>query len=244
MVEATSPLPTARTYAAVAKPSTRTVDCQTELTWLARDNPQRSGPVKSPVAAATTSTTTTTVHQQCSKTQTDQSPNQQSLTDSPNRNAPRGKPQPGAGAVGSQSKNKKNPPTDREPGWRLKKADWHSFRTLCDERLTADINNSPEAIASFTDTLLSIADETVPKSSATPKHVVNPWLDADCEKAIKRTGKRQNVNSTGNQLQKTSPPLKLKERWPAGSSKKRGGSAGDSLSPPSITALPSVKSGD
>ena len=132
----------------------------------------------------------------------------------------------------------------REPGWRLKKADWHSFRTLCDERLTADINNSPEAIASFTDTLLSIADETVPKSSATPKHVVNPWLDADCEKAIKRTGKRQNVNSTGNQLQKTSPPLKLKERWPAGSSKKRGGSAGDSLSPPSITALPSVKSGD
>ena len=35
------------------------------------------------------------------------------------------------------------------------------------------------------DTLLSIADKTVPKSSATPKHVVNPWLDADCEKAIK-----------------------------------------------------------
>ena len=73
----------------------------------------------------------------------------------------------------------------RKPGWRLKKADWHSFRALCDERLTADIHNSPEAIASFTDTLLSIADETVTKSSATPKHIVNPWLDADCEKAIK-----------------------------------------------------------
>ena len=61
----------------------------------------------------------------------------------------------------------------REPGWRLKKADWHSFRTLCDES------------SQLTDTLISIADETVPKSSATPKHVVNPWLDADCEKAIK-----------------------------------------------------------
>ena len=73
----------------------------------------------------------------------------------------------------------------REPGWRLKKADWHSFRTLCEERLTAEIHNSPEAIASFTDTLISIADETVPKSSATPKHVANPWLDADCEKSIK-----------------------------------------------------------
>ena len=32
----------------------------------------------------------------------------------------------------------------REPGWRLQKADWPSFRTLCNERLTADINNSPE----------------------------------------------------------------------------------------------------
>ena len=64
----------------------------------------------------------------------------------------------------------------REPGWRLKKSNWHSFHTLCDERLTADIHNSPEAIADFTDTLISIADETVPKSSATPKHVVNPWL--------------------------------------------------------------------
>ena len=74
----------------------------------------------------------------------------------------------------------------REPGWRLKKADWHSFHTLCDERQTADsIHNSSEAIASFTDTLISIADWTVPKSSATPKHVINPWLDADCEKAIK-----------------------------------------------------------
>ena len=67
----------------------------------------------------------------------------------------------------------------------LKNADWHSFRALCDERLTADIHNSPEAIPSFTDTMISIVDETVPKFSAAPKHVVNPWLDADCEKVIK-----------------------------------------------------------
>ena len=59
------------------------------------------------------------------------------------------------------------------------------IKPLCDERLTADFHNSPEAIASFTDTLISIADETVPRSSATPQHVVNPWLYADCEKAIK-----------------------------------------------------------
>ena len=107
LVEATSPSPTPRTYAAVAKPSTRTVDCQTKLTWLDRDKPQRSGPVKSPVAAPA-SNSTTTVKQQCSETQTDQSLNNQSLIQSPNRNVPCGKPQPGAGAVGSQSKPKKN----------------------------------------------------------------------------------------------------------------------------------------
>ena len=87
-----------------AKPSTRRVDCQTELTWLDRDNPQRSGRVKSPVAAPA-SNTTTTVNQQCSETQTDQSPNHQSLTQSPNRNA----------TVGSQSKPKKKHQTDRQP---------------------------------------------------------------------------------------------------------------------------------
>ena len=104
LVEATSPSPTARSYTAVANPSTRTVDCQTKLTWLDRDNPQRSGPVKSPVAAPA-SNATSPVKQQCSKTQTDQSPNHQSHIQSPrspNGNAPCGKPQPGAGAVGSQ----------------------------------------------------------------------------------------------------------------------------------------------
>ena len=130
----------------------------------------------------------------------------------------------------------------REPGWRLKKADWHSFRTLCDERLTADINNSPEAIASFTDTLISIADETVPKSSATPKHVVNPWLDADCEKAIKDRKKAQRKlsrqptaeNLTTFKIKRAIARRVIKEKrrqcW--------------RQSPPSITALPSVKSGD
>ena len=58
LVEVTSPSPTTRTYAAIAKPSTRTVDCQTELTWLDRDKPQRSGPVKSPVAAPASNSTT------------------------------------------------------------------------------------------------------------------------------------------------------------------------------------------
>ena len=78
-------------------------------------------------------------------------------------------------------------------------------------RLTADIHNSPEAIASFTDTLISIADKTVPKSSATPKHVVNPWLDADCEKAIKdqkRAQRKFNRQPTAENL----TPLRLKAR--------------------------------
>ena len=117
---------------------------------------------------------------------------------------------------------------------------------FCDERLTADIYNSPEAIASFTDTLLSIADETVPKSSATPKHIVNPWLDADCEKAIKDRKKAERKfnrqptaeNLTTFKIKRAMPRRVIKEK------RRQCWRQFVSSSPPSITTLPSVKSGD
>ena len=60
LVEGATPSPGAKTYAAAPRVSTRTVDCQTDITWLSR-------------------------------------------------------PQAGAAAVGSQSKPKKKPQTDRLP---------------------------------------------------------------------------------------------------------------------------------
>ena len=93
------------------------------------------------------------------------------------------------------------------------------------------------------DTLISIADDNVPKSSAAPKHVVNPWLDVDCEKAIKNRKKAQckfKRHPTAENL----TTFKIKRAMARRVIKKRGGSAGDSSSPPSTIALPSVKSGD
>ena len=107
------------------------------LTWLSRERPlaMNSGKTQTSVSTHHTTNTQTTqsshsVPQTGASTsappQTAQSPNcnasvadtalnHHSLTHSPNCNAQRGRPQPGAGAVGSQSKPKKKPLTDRLP---------------------------------------------------------------------------------------------------------------------------------
>ena len=78
---------------------------------------------------------------------------------------------------------------DREQRWRLKKADWHSFRALCNQSFTAEETADPDAIGHFTSTILSIADKAVPKTSTSPKCITNPWYDDDCKKAIKERKK-------------------------------------------------------
>jgi hypothetical protein len=45
----------------------------------------------------------------------------------------------------------------------------------------------------FTEILKSIAEETIPKTSAFPKHITNPWFDETCKDAIKQRKKAQRV---------------------------------------------------
>ena len=125
LVEGATPSPGAKTYAAVSRVSTRTVDCQTDITWLSRERPlaMNSGKSQTPVSTKAQihqSTNTHPVPQTSAPTSTPQQ-----TARSPNRNAQHGRPQPGAGAgaVGSQShsvthsqsKAKKKPLTDRQP---------------------------------------------------------------------------------------------------------------------------------
>ena len=123
LVEGATPSPGAKTYAAVSRVSTRTVDCQTDITWLSRERPlaMNSGKSQTPVSTKAQihqSTNTHPVPQTSAPTST---PPQTAR--SPSRNAQHGRPQPGAGAVGSQShsvthsqsKAKKKPLTDRQP---------------------------------------------------------------------------------------------------------------------------------
>ena len=114
LVEGATPSPGAKTYAAASRVSTRTVDCQTDITWLSRERPlaMNSGKSQTPVSThqSTNAQTTHSIPQTSAPTS---APPQ--TAQSPSRNAQRGRPQSGAGAVGSQSKPKKKPLTDRLP---------------------------------------------------------------------------------------------------------------------------------
>ena len=66
--------------------------------------------------------------------------------------------------------------------WKLSKADWNKFQTLCSDILTQDKINNAEA---FTETLVLIAKECVPKS-ATPNKKNKPWYNKDCKEAINK----------------------------------------------------------
>ena len=56
---------------------------------------------------------------------------------------------------------------DDEPAaehWRLDRADWMSFRTVCVSWLSDKLALSEDPVAQFTDTLVEIANKAIPKS--------------------------------------------------------------------------------
>ena len=56
---------------------------------------------------------------------------------------------------------------DDEPAaehWKFDRADWMSFCTLCMSRLSDELALSEDPVAQFTDTLIEIANQTIPKS--------------------------------------------------------------------------------
>ena len=124
LVERTSPSPTSRTYAAAVKPSTRISTCQTELVWVRRDKPVTyTAPLSGPVAAQSNCSQSQTVSalpqvgpstEQPSHSPTPNSLTPQTQTENP-KSIQRGKPQPVAGAMGSQTKLKKRYESDRQP---------------------------------------------------------------------------------------------------------------------------------
>ena len=67
----------------------------------------------------------------------------------------------------------------REQRWNLQKADWPSYEDRCKKLfLAGDLQT--DSIEDFTDILRTIADETIPKSSTSTKHIRNPWMNQEC----------------------------------------------------------------
>ena len=68
--------------------------------------------------------------------------------------------------------------------WKFKQADWNSFKDLCSSRLNKHTFTSEDPIPDFSNILLHIAENTIPKSSVSSKPR-KPWFDDDCKQAIK-----------------------------------------------------------
>ena len=75
---------------------------------------------------------------------------------------------------------------DHNPKWKLNKANWDLFYTLCDEFLTTSyLSDSTDRIADFTSSLIDISEKCIPKTSTYPKKS-NPWYNDNCKEAIKK----------------------------------------------------------
>jgi hypothetical protein len=57
---------------------------------------------------------------------------------------------------------------------------------MCREKLQTEmIRNSTDSILKFNQTVMSIADETIPKTSTNPKHPGKLWFNDDCKEPHK-----------------------------------------------------------
>ncbi|XP_063436487.1 uncharacterized protein LOC134717918 [Mytilus trossulus] len=100
-----------------------------------------------------------------------------------------------------------NSAQQRVPRWKLDKADWSLFENLCRAELQSKMFETvQDPILTFNTVLTSIADRTIPKTSANPKHPSKPWFDDACDQAI---GDRKKSERRFNQ-QPTTENLKLK----------------------------------
>ena len=68
--------------------------------------------------------------------------------------------------------------------WKLNKANWAQFQTLCTARLLEDtVRKADDPIESFA-SITTIAEETVPKTASKSKKAKQPLFTEDCKSAI------------------------------------------------------------
>ena len=74
---------------------------------------------------------------------------------------------------------------EKLPYWKLTKANWKSFQELCSSLLQETTTyNMQDTILFFTNTLITIADRTIPKTSTKNNKPTKPWFSDECKQAI------------------------------------------------------------
>ena len=71
---------------------------------------------------------------------------------------------------------------DRILNWNVYKANWEELKTLFNQTLIQDPKNT-DLTKHFTEILMSITMETIPKTSFSNRHNT-PWLYDDCKTAV------------------------------------------------------------
>ena len=75
---------------------------------------------------------------------------------------------------------------DHIPKWKLNRANWDLFNTLCTGKLILEnFKESSDSISDFTSSLIEISQECIPQTSTNPTKS-NPWYNDDCKEAIKQ----------------------------------------------------------
>ena len=100
---------------------------------------------------------------------------------------------------------KTNNPTqeDRAPKWQLKKADWPTFRKLCQNQINDKILEQTDPITTITQKIIEIAHQTIPKTTK-KNSKYKPWFTKECREIVKtrKKGLRKfRTNPTSTNLQ-------------------------------------------
>ena len=119
--------------------------------------------------------------------------------------------------------NDSEPSDERLYHWNFKKADWKKFRNLCQTNINDDLfiidsedmmMYDNDKIRVFTENILDIATESIPKTSKNRKKKTNPWFDKDCKEAIKERDRahRKNRDSPSDQNKERAQFMRAKCR--------------------------------
>lgn len=91
-------------------------------------------------------------------------------------------------------------PPDSPERYKIQSADWADYTFRCLSELQRDrICQSEDPINSFVSTMLDIANSSIPRTHAKPKHVHKPWFTDECQQAIinrKKTLAKYKIQAT------------------------------------------------
>ena len=87
-------------------------------------------------------------------------------------------------------KSKEDDNNTKQQRWKFKQADWTTFKMLCSQQLNNDSFESNDPVIDFSNILIEIAEQTIPKSSINPKPK-KPWFDDECKQSIKERKKAE-----------------------------------------------------